>query len=193
MPDYAKGKIYKITNGDLVYIGSTTQPLSARLAKHRSSKIIYDKTGKGFLSSFDVLGDNAVITLIEDVNCERREQLLMRERFHIDQTNCVNKQMPFVSPEEKKLKEYKYNKDYKTINREAINQRDRLYIATTYHEKRKEITKNYHETHKQDVKDRASRIVICECGVSHWYGNTATHKRTKRHIQRIEEKNMNIV
>ena len=36
MPDYSKGKVYKITAGGLTYIGSTTQTLSKRLAKHRS-------------------------------------------------------------------------------------------------------------------------------------------------------------
>ena len=37
MPDYSKGKVYRILqdNDKTVYIGSTTQPLSARLAQHR--------------------------------------------------------------------------------------------------------------------------------------------------------------
>ena len=38
MPDYAKGKIYKILNtiDDEMYVGSTVETLGQRMAKHRS-------------------------------------------------------------------------------------------------------------------------------------------------------------
>ena len=38
MPDYTKSKIYKITDGELTYYGSTVQTLSARLRRHRHTK-----------------------------------------------------------------------------------------------------------------------------------------------------------
>ena len=34
MPNYQNGKIYKITSGDLIYIGSTTQSLAKRWGDH---------------------------------------------------------------------------------------------------------------------------------------------------------------
>ncbi len=37
MPDYQKGKIYKlysVSNEELVYYGSTIQPLNVRLSRH---------------------------------------------------------------------------------------------------------------------------------------------------------------
>ena len=38
MPDYSLGKIYKVVNdvNNMIYIGSTCQPLYARMASHRS-------------------------------------------------------------------------------------------------------------------------------------------------------------
>ena len=40
MPDYSKGKIYKILDSidDEIYVGSTTETLGARMAKHRASR-----------------------------------------------------------------------------------------------------------------------------------------------------------
>ena len=37
MPDYSKGKIYKVLNNinDEIYVGSTVETLSVRMAKHR--------------------------------------------------------------------------------------------------------------------------------------------------------------
>ena len=48
MRDYSQGKIYCIRSHetDLIYIGSTIQPLSIRMGKHRDSYKRYLKTGK---------------------------------------------------------------------------------------------------------------------------------------------------
>ena len=42
--NYQNGKVYKITGGGLTYIGSTTVPLSRRLAKHRDDLRNYNNT-----------------------------------------------------------------------------------------------------------------------------------------------------
>ncbi|MFN9909734.1 MAG: GIY-YIG nuclease family protein [bacterium] len=49
MPDYLQGKIYTIrckTDNTLIYVGSTTQSLSMRMAGHR--KEIYNETRKQY-------------------------------------------------------------------------------------------------------------------------------------------------
>ncbi len=52
MPDYAQGKIYaiRIHLNEKVYVGSTTQPLSARMAEHRGSanRMLNKKLYKAF-------------------------------------------------------------------------------------------------------------------------------------------------
>ena len=93
--DYKNGKIYKIvcnTTG-LQYIGSTCNPyLSTRLAQHRAVYKRYLQNKKNnFISSFEVLkNENYEIILIENCPCETKDQLHARERFHIENNDCVN-------------------------------------------------------------------------------------------------------
>jgi len=97
MPNYKNGKIYKLTtphNPELVYYGSTVLPLFKRKAHHKEdfikkpdakikSKILYE------LGVNDVL-----ITLVEACPCENKEELLKRERFYIENNQCINKHVP---------------------------------------------------------------------------------------------------
>lgn len=89
MPDYQQGKIYSIrslSRPELVYVGSTVQPLPKRFFGHKapnnstSSKQIID------------IGD-AYIELIEMYPCDNIEQLRQREGEIIRSMDCVNKNM----------------------------------------------------------------------------------------------------
>jgi hypothetical protein len=95
MIDYSKGKIYTIRSHqtDKIYIGSTTQPLSERFRDHKK-KFKYWKDGRGsnYVSSYEILKyDDAYIELLEDCDCERKEQLHKREGALIREMDCVNK------------------------------------------------------------------------------------------------------
>ena len=87
MPDYKNGKIYKLWSpeGDDIYIGSTTQDLSRRKAKHKhqndvcKSTILYEKY------------TDVRIELLEECPCDNREQLVKKEGEYIRNNNCVNK------------------------------------------------------------------------------------------------------
>ena len=95
MPDYKKAKIYKIIDlkENMVYIGSTTNALSVRMAQHRyvyknklksiSVHIIFDKHGL----------ENCKIVLVENYPCINKEQLQQRESEYIKHNECVNKQL----------------------------------------------------------------------------------------------------
>jgi len=90
MKDYSKGKIYKIideTNGD-VYIGSTIQPLS-----HRPCHKYHD---------FNINRKKCKVVLIENYPCNSLEELLWRERYHIENNECVNKNRPIITEAERK-------------------------------------------------------------------------------------------
>ena len=95
--DYSKGKIYKITDigYNECYYGSTIQPLSKRIGKHRSDYKRY-KDGKcnnvtSFIL-FDKYGvENCKIELVEDCDCKTKEELHKREGFYIRNNECVNK------------------------------------------------------------------------------------------------------
>ena len=99
--NYQNGKIYKITaninedDGD-IYIGSTTQSLSKRMAAHRN-KYKRWKNGKtenktsSFLIFEKYFLENCVIVLIENFPCSSKEELLARESYFIRNNKCVNK------------------------------------------------------------------------------------------------------
>ena len=98
---YNNGKIYKITGNGLTYYGSTIQLLCNRKTSHKYlkrciSRIIIDK------------GDWK-LELVEDFSCENKEQLLWRERWWIENNECINVKRPIITLEEKQ-EERKRNK-----------------------------------------------------------------------------------
>jgi len=92
--DYANGKIYRIICEETgrQYIGSTCSTLVKRLSGHKRSKRC---ACKDFI--------NPKIILIEDYPCERKEQLLMRERYHMENMDCINIRRSIISKEERKI------------------------------------------------------------------------------------------
>ena len=84
MPNYANSKVYKLISSvdSKLYIGSTTQRLSTRLAKHKNDA----KYNPHFVHKhFNTIGwDTVRIILIETVTCINREQLIQREQHYID-------------------------------------------------------------------------------------------------------------
>jgi hypothetical protein len=131
MPDYQKGKIYKIVdlNEEMIYVGSTCEKLSQRMASHRlkyrrsdycSSHDIFDKYGI----------ENCKILLIENYSCNSKEELFKKEGEYIRQLNCVNKnisgrnQKQYQQDNKDKIKEYhkQYHQDNKDKNREKKNE-----------------------------------------------------------------------
>ena len=85
MPDYNKGKIYKIVCGNLTYIGATTRPLCERFAEH--------KRHSDSRSHLLFLNGEPEIVLIENYPCKNKEELNAREYFHIQNTECVNRKV----------------------------------------------------------------------------------------------------
>ncbi len=99
--DYTESKIYKLVSchTDKVYIGSTTQLLSRRKQRH----VCCLKKNKITCSSSEIISlgpDDCQIVLIESYPCSTKEELLLRERYWIENTNCVNKKIPIRSKEE---------------------------------------------------------------------------------------------
>ena len=96
MPNYENAKIYKLVNDsmpDKIYFGSTIQKyLSARLASHKHKKCCKSK------ELFEY-GEVKII-LVEKVNCKDKDELLKRERYYIENFNCINKYLPLRTKKE---------------------------------------------------------------------------------------------
>ena len=92
------GKIYKITSSNTykVYYGSTTFIfLNIRLLNHERCYNDYKLGKRAYQSSFDILecGDYK-IELVEDVFGDCKKDLLVRERYYIENNECVNRAIP---------------------------------------------------------------------------------------------------
>ena len=162
MVNYENGKIYKLYSPtkNIVYYGSTAEKyLSRRFHKHLAHYKRY-KNGKiGYTTSFDVLEcEDYKIELLEEVSCNNVEQLRERERYYIENNECVNKNIPNQTQKEWRNN----NEDY-----------------------RKSYEKKWRENNKDHIIDHRKEKVICECGCEITRGNLSTHKKSPKHINLI--------
>ena len=208
MPNYQNAMIYKLWSpeGDDIYIGSTSQTLAQRKAKHKSEY----QTGKNLTSSkilFEKYTD-VRIELIEECPCDKKSKLIAREGHYIRTLDCVNKRIPDRTKQEY-LKEYyennsehikEYYKEWCENNREHIkevkkehreNNKEHIKeVKKEYYENNKEHYKEkhkeYRENNKQKIKQHASEKITCECGCEIRRGHLSHHKRTQKHIKLME-------
>ncbi len=166
MPDYNNGKIYKIVCNitQECYVGSTTQPLSKRLAQHVTDYKRY-LLGKDLgTSSYPILErGNYDIVLLEEVKCDKKEQLHMEERKHIEANVCVNHNIPtrtkceYMTQWRNENKEHvkACRKDYNEAHKEHRKEYAKRYLSQKTEEqitKKKEYDKQYHEAKKKEMK-----------------------------------------
>ena len=149
---YNNGKIYKIisySNPDLVYYGSTIQPLSKRMGLHRvnnrcSSKQIIE------------LGD-AKILLVENYSCNSKEELHRKEGEYILNNNCINKMVAGRTDKEwyqaNKERQKENQRKYQQANKEIVKEKKRIYQEANK-ETLKEKKKIYKEANKDLIKQK---------------------------------------
>lgn len=168
MPDYSKGKIYRIvidTNEEyLPYIGSTTQTLSTRMARHRADYKRWKDGKSRKVSSFDLFEifgiENCEIILIEEYSCDSVEQLNARERYWFDNINNCNKCKPIRTNEEMaNYGKISYQKLLET-NPNFVKERYQRdlelhpYFNKEHYQKRLERNPNYNKEHYQKRLER---------------------------------------
>ena len=161
--NYQNAKIYKIVSdsSDLVYYGSTCSPLSRRMSGHRATykHWLQGPDKANFTTSYRLLelGD-AQIFLVELFSCNTGEELRARERYYIENNECVNRRIPGRSKSE-------YKKIYDENNKEAI-------IAQT---------KEYRQINREQINAKKKENFDCKCGNSYTRTHKAQHERTLNH------------
>ena len=156
MPDFSKGKIYKLVSNisSDVYIGSCLVDLSKRFYCHKSKS--NNCVSKGMFVNDAIIS----IVLIEDCPCENKNQLKARELHYITTLECININKPFItdvnygdSKEWKKIYRETHKEQiaqYKVINKEQIAQYNKQYNEN-HKEQIAEKNKQYNETHKEQI------------------------------------------
>lgn len=191
MSKYQNSKIYKLVSPhtDEIYIGSTVQRLCHRLSGHkrdcREGKICTNK------KLFELGG--VKIILIEEFPCDNKEQLLKRERHHIENNECLNIQIPGRTRKEY-YQEHKEHLSKKSKIRYENNKEEIAEKGKEYREKNqeeiKQKKKEYREKNKDKIKKRKLEKKICECGSTYSHCQFARHKKSIKHQSYLSNKSI---
>lgn len=114
-----KGYIYKIYNDENTYYGSTIQPVNVRLNSHIYKSKVYNEDPKKirWTTAFDIVNkgrDFFKCETIEELEFNDKRELLLRERYYIENFKCINKTIPLQTRQEYYIK-----------NKQKIQQKDR--------------------------------------------------------------------
>ena len=153
MPDYNLAKIYRIVCNitGQQYIGSTCEPtLSRRLSGHIRDFRRFTNGKFRFVSSFTVLENgNYEIVLVEVCPCANKDQLHARERYWIETTECVNRQIPNRTQKEWRGDNPEYFRQYAQANKKQIAMQKRQYYLDNK-ERITEHQRQYRQAKKQE-------------------------------------------
>lgn len=208
--DYSKGKIYTIRykkDPTLIYVGSTVCDLQKRMWGHRASihkekdynMMLYKKMRE----TDDI--DNWYIELYEEFPCDNKEQLHKREGEIIRDISTLNVRIAGRTKQEYRednkeiIKERKQK--YYVENKDKINDKGKMnYIEkkeeylnrakTRYENKKEEIikkTKEHYEANKEHIQAIRSQKLTCECGCLVRYTGMSAHKKTKKHLDLMNQ------
>ena len=121
--DYKNGRTYQIRNtvDDDVYVGSTTQTLCKRMAKHRVDMNAPTKLHRPLYVKMQGYGvDCFYIELIEECPCENKEQLRKREGHFIREIATLNMCQAGRTKKEWHEENKPRKKEYREENKEQI-------------------------------------------------------------------------
>lgn len=198
MPDYQKGKIYKLHilgNSELVYYGSTIQTISRRIAEHRRAFKSWKNGKSRYTTSYKLLEkENVVITLVENYPCNSKFELEARERYYIENNKCVNKVLPTRTSKEyeekrrntQKRKQYmqKYSKTYRERNGEKLKKKQKEYYEANKEEIKQRV-KEYTNNNSEKIKKNQKEYNKIKTKCPHCNSVVIKHQ-LKRHQQSIK-------
>ena len=152
--DYNNSKIYCIRNSinDMIYIGSTTQPLSKRMGEHRNNiNCVKCKNYKLYETMRELGRYNFYIELIENYECTNLEELRKREGQLIREYKTeLNHRIAGRTGNEWYYKNKAKKKTYYETNKDKIKEYQKEWSS-----KNEDKIKTYRETNKEDRKDKA--------------------------------------
>jgi hypothetical protein len=169
MPDYSKGKIYRLYTDSHFYIGSTCVPLPVRFLEHKRHAALYPDYARYI--EFNKTGwANVKIELLKDCPCQSRDELLKHEddelRKYLGSLGCVNVVYAVRDPEATKSWMRRYGKEYYEKNKERVLARQ----------------KSRYDTNNDTFKIKHT----CEvCGGKYTTKNKNHHEKTQKHKNKV--------
>jgi len=199
------GYIYSLTcsNPNLIYYGSTTQPLNERLSHHKTDFKINKSVSSKILFEW---GD-VKINMLEEIEYEDKKELLDREAYYITNLECVNKDIPgrtrkqWKKDNKDKVKLYNEKRKDKTKkwrndNENILKEKKREYYINNKDRIIKNKKKN-DEKRKEEIKKYRSVKIICDCGGEFVKIQHNRHKKSQKHkvyefLKEIEDSNIKL-
>ena len=195
--DYKNAKIYQLVNDitDDVYIGSTCQPLSKRMAEHRTSmRSKRDSHLKLYQKMLEIGVEHFNIYLIKETPCENKEQLRAIEGEYIRERGTLNghiagRNMKTYGKEMRDIHREKYRE---RINSYTMNNKDKLseYARDYYNDRKEEIKQKERDKYAEMTKIKLTCVI---CGAKHNKKNTPLHLRSRRHQEALAKLKRNEV
>ena len=129
--------VYKMYNENgLCYYGSTKNDLKQRLSKHKSDYNLGKCAGN---SAHKLFCENQVVNIELMEELENLEDLGRRERFYIENNECVNKRIPTRT-------QYEYRQD----NLQRIKPLQNEYSKNYYKRNKERILKNLKDKYNKE-------------------------------------------
>ncbi len=185
MPDFSKGVIYKITTPNGLYIGSSCdfkrREDNHRINIHNKNSVTYN-----FKLYRTIRENNEVWKMekIKDFPCENYSELRKEETKVMLELNAnLNEKRAYTSVEERKEQKKEYGKAYSQAHKEQKKEQDKQRYEANK-EKIKEQSKKYCQAHKEQNREK----VECECGCKIGKGNLAQHRKSKKHLNLLSNK-----
>jgi hypothetical protein len=204
MPNYQRGKVYKIVCNITKeeYVGSTTEPtLARRLSGHnRAYKLWLKDNSQTYVSSFRILErGNYKIVLLESYPCNNKDELRARERYWFDTIQNINMIRPIRTEEEENEYQKEYREKHKEEQKEYINEyykqnkEQAKEQAREYYHQHKEYykkqNKKYREQNKDKIKEQKkeyykqnTQLFTCDCGLIIQINSKSRHCKSQRHL-----------
>jgi hypothetical protein len=141
--------------------------------------------------------DNWTLVQIEQCNCKNVNEAKSRERYFIEllkpSLNCDipnRTQKEYLIDNKEEIAEKQ--KIYRESNKEKIAEKNKIYRESNK-EKLAEKDKIKYEKNKEKIAEKAKEKITCECGCEISKKGLARHRKTKRHLDKLNLNSLHIL
>jgi len=213
MPDYSKACIYKIKHLDdfddeNIYIGATCNLIRRR---NRHKNLCNNPNNKEYNRNvYKYIRDNGgweqfIVFKISDFSCKSKSELNIEERRYLDLMKPkLNMIKSYVSKEEAYERDKEISRKYRMEHKEEKSIQNKVWylknkekvierVHTYYQNNKEKIAekeKIKYQRNKEKIKENRKEKTTCECGCEIQKDHLSRHKRTQKHIDLMNKKNL---
>ena len=191
--DYTFYKIVNI-NGDvdLCYVGSTVNMIE-RVRCHKNN--CNNPNGAKYnLKVYQTIRQHGGWDEFRMIPIGYAEQLtlteahVIEEKYRVELCADLNTRVCHLTEEDRKKKDALSKLNYRQNNKELVHEQEKLAYERNKDQK-SEHKKVYYQNNKDKIKTRQSAKITCQCGCVICYGDMPRHRKSKKHIDLMNNKN----